>query len=127
MRFRPNPDATKSSAQALSQRRERIVVGMSLYAIGGLARNYASLTGATPRCGKLRDGCHRANHSNRAPAISRALTAKASSDHVSILTMNGDSYRLKQSSGGRRTASNAAEQNRATETADPDTDEMPIS
>ena len=47
--------------------------------------------------------------------------------HVSILTMNGDSYRLKQSSGRRRTASNAAEQNQATETADPDTGEIPIS
>ncbi len=41
--------------------------------------------------------------------------------------MNGDSYRLKQSSGRRRTASNAAEQNQATETADPDTGEIPIS
>jgi len=38
--------------------------------------------------------------------------------HVSILTMNGDSYRLKQSAR-RRTA--GAEQNQATETVDPDT------
>ena len=41
--------------------------------------------------------------------------------HVSILTMNGDSYRLKQSAGRRRAATRA-EQNQATgETIDPDT------
>ena len=35
--------------------------------------------------------------------------------HVHILTMNGDSYRLKQSAGRRRaaTSTNAAEQNQA--------------
>ena len=43
--------------------------------------------------------------------------------HVSILTMNGDSYRLKQSAGRRRTAA-AAEQNQATEIVDPDTGEI---
>ncbi len=42
--------------------------------------------------------------------------------HVSILTMNGDSYRLKQSTGRRRTA--RAEQNQATEIIDPDTGEI---
>jgi DNA replication protein DnaC len=42
--------------------------------------------------------------------------------HVSILTMNGDSYRLKQSAGRRRTA--RAEQNQATEIVDPDTGEI---
>ena len=42
--------------------------------------------------------------------------------HVSILTMNGDSYRLKQSSGRRRGA--VAEQKQATETVDPDTGEI---
>ena len=44
--------------------------------------------------------------------------------HVSILTMNGDSYRLKQSVGRRRT-SMRAEQNQATsEIVDPDTGEI---
>lgn len=40
--------------------------------------------------------------------------------HVHILTMNGDSYRLKQSAGRRRAAAARAEQNQATaETVDP--------
>ncbi len=44
--------------------------------------------------------------------------------HVSILTMNGDSYRLKQSVGSRRTSARA-EQNPATsETVDPETGEI---
>ena len=43
--------------------------------------------------------------------------------HVSILTMNGDSYRLKQSSGRRRSAARA-EQNQATDIVDPDTGEI---
>jgi DNA replication protein DnaC len=44
--------------------------------------------------------------------------------HVSILTMNGDSYRLKQSAGRRRTAARA-EQNQATVgIVDPDTGEI---
>ncbi|WP_346363681.1 ATP-binding protein [Bosea sp. (in: a-proteobacteria)] len=44
--------------------------------------------------------------------------------HVSILAMNGDSYRLKQSAGRRRTTV-AAEQNQATiEHVDPDTGEI---
>ena len=43
--------------------------------------------------------------------------------HVSILTMNGDSYRLKQSADRRRSAARA-EQNQATEIADPDTGEI---
>jgi len=44
--------------------------------------------------------------------------------HVSILTMNGDSYRLKQSVGSRRTSARA-EQNQATsETVDPETGEI---
>jgi DNA replication protein DnaC len=43
--------------------------------------------------------------------------------HVSILTMNGDSYRLKQSAGRRRSAA-GAEQNQATEIVDPDTGEI---
>lgn len=42
--------------------------------------------------------------------------------HVSILAMNGDSYRLKQSTRRRRTA--AAEQNQATEIVDPETGEI---
>ena len=42
--------------------------------------------------------------------------------HVSILTMNGDSYRLKQSAGRRRTGK--AEQNQTTEIIDPDTGEI---
>lgn len=42
--------------------------------------------------------------------------------HVSILTMNGDSYRLKQSTDRRRAG--RAEQNRATEIIDPDTGEI---
>ncbi len=46
--------------------------------------------------------------------------------HVTILAMNGDSYRLKQSAGRRRTTIRA-EQNQATpETADPDTGEITI-
>ena len=47
--------------------------------------------------------------------------------HVHILTMNGDSYRLKQSSGGRRSSAPAkrAEQNQATDDAvDPETGEI---
>ncbi len=44
--------------------------------------------------------------------------------HVSILAMNGDSYRLKQSAGRRRYTV-AAEQNQATaERVDPDTGEV---
>jgi DNA replication protein DnaC len=43
--------------------------------------------------------------------------------HVSILTMNGDSYRLKQSAHRRRTATRA-EQNHATEIVDPETGEI---
>lgn len=49
-------------------------------------------------------------------------TANRLTHHVSILTMNGDSFRLKQSSGRRRGA--AAEQNQATELVDPDTGEI---
>jgi DNA replication protein DnaC len=46
--------------------------------------------------------------------------------HVSILTMNGDSYRLKQSAGRHRAAT-GAEQNQATiEIVDPDTGEITI-
>ena len=46
--------------------------------------------------------------------------------HVTILAMNGDSYRLKQSTGRRRTTIRA-EQNQATpETVDPDTGEITI-
>ena len=46
--------------------------------------------------------------------------------HVSILTMNGDSYRLKQSASRHRPA-NRAEQNQATgEIVDPDTGEITI-
>ncbi|WP_323133121.1 IS21-like element helper ATPase IstB [Aurantimonas coralicida] len=45
--------------------------------------------------------------------------------HVHILTMNGDSYRLKQSAGQRRAAAARAEQNQATtDTVDPDTSEI---
>uniref|UniRef100_UPI001478C582 ATP-binding protein n=1 Tax=Sphingomonas sp. PAMC 26621 TaxID=1112213 RepID=UPI001478C582 len=43
--------------------------------------------------------------------------------HVSILTMNGDSYRLKQSAGRRRSAARA-EQNQATEIIDLETGEI---
>ena len=43
--------------------------------------------------------------------------------HVSILTMNGDSYRLKQSAGRLRAAA-GPEQNQATEIVDPDTGEL---
>jgi len=47
------------------------------------------------------------------------------SHHVSILTMNGDSYRLKQSAARRRVvASSGAEKNQATQTVDPDTGEI---
>ena len=47
--------------------------------------------------------------------------------HVSILTMNGDSYRLKQSVGRRRTSARA-EQNQATpEIVDSDTGEIIVS
>ena len=44
--------------------------------------------------------------------------------HVSILTMNGDSYRLKQSAARRRIPSSGAEQNQATPNVDPDTGEI---
>jgi len=42
--------------------------------------------------------------------------------HVSILTMNGDSYRLKQSTGSRSAA--RAEQDQAADIVDPDTGEI---
>jgi len=42
--------------------------------------------------------------------------------HVHILTMNGDSYRLKQSAG--HLAAAAAAQNQATDSVDPDTGEI---
>ena len=44
--------------------------------------------------------------------------------HVSILVMNGDSYRLKQSAGHRRRAHAGAEQNQAADIVDPDTGEI---
>ena len=45
--------------------------------------------------------------------------------HVSILTMNGDSYRLKQSAAGRRRAAAKAEQSQTTdEIVDPLRDEI---
>jgi len=44
--------------------------------------------------------------------------------HVSILAMNGDSYRLKQSTHRRRRRTAGAEQNQATEIVDPDTGEI---
>jgi DNA replication protein DnaC len=44
--------------------------------------------------------------------------------HVSILTMNGDSYRLKQSAARRRVAATGAEQNQAIQTVDLDTGEI---
>ena len=44
--------------------------------------------------------------------------------HVSILAMNGDSYRLKQSARRRRRSAAAAEQNQATDSVDPDTGEI---
>jgi DNA replication protein DnaC len=44
--------------------------------------------------------------------------------HVSILTMNGDSYRLKQSAARRRVTTSTAEQNQATQTVDLDTGEI---
>jgi len=43
--------------------------------------------------------------------------------HVSILTMNGDSYRLRQSTGRRRSAVKV-EENQATELVDPDTGDI---
>jgi len=46
--------------------------------------------------------------------------------HVSILTMNGDSYRLKQSAGRRRTAVKAENQTTG-EVVDPDTGEITTS
>jgi DNA replication protein DnaC len=44
--------------------------------------------------------------------------------HVHILTMNGDSYRLKQSAARRHRTKTVAEQNQATEIIDPDTGEI---
>jgi len=46
--------------------------------------------------------------------------------HVHILTMNGDSYRLRQSSGRRRAAASAdaAEQNQPTDNIDTATGEI---
>ena len=44
--------------------------------------------------------------------------------HVSILTMNGDSYRLKQSAGRRRSAARAEQNQADTKTVDPDTGEI---
>ncbi len=47
--------------------------------------------------------------------------------HVSILTMNGDSYRLKQSIGRRRTSARAEENQATPEIVDSDTGEIIIS
>lgn len=44
--------------------------------------------------------------------------------HVSILTMNGDSYRLKQSAGRRRNAAKAEQNQANTDTVDPETGEI---
>ncbi len=44
--------------------------------------------------------------------------------HVSILTMNGDSYRLKQSAGRRRAAAGAAQNQATRDTVDPNTGEI---
>jgi DNA replication protein DnaC len=44
--------------------------------------------------------------------------------HVSILSMNGDSYRLRQSAGRRRTAARAAQNQATAEIIDPDTGEI---
>lgn len=55
--------------------------------------------------------------------LTGALLARLT-HHVSILTMNGDSYRLKQSAGPRRRTRAEAEQKQATEIIDPDTGEI---
>jgi chromosomal replication initiation ATPase DnaA len=47
--------------------------------------------------------------------------------HVSILTMNGDSYRLKQSAGRRRAAARAEQNQATTEIVDHDTGEITTS
>src|SRR5471032_575749 len=47
--------------------------------------------------------------------------------HVSILTMNGDSYRLKQSAGRRRTPARADQNQAPSEIVDPDTGEITTS
>ncbi len=47
--------------------------------------------------------------------------------HVTILAMNGDSYRLKQSTGRRRTTLRAEQNQASPETVDPDTGEITIS
>ena len=44
--------------------------------------------------------------------------------HVSILTMNGDSYRLKESAGRRRAAARAEQNQVTTEIVNPDTGEI---
>ena len=44
--------------------------------------------------------------------------------HVSILTMKGDSYRLKESAGRRRAAARAEQNQATTEIVDPDTGEI---
>ena len=44
--------------------------------------------------------------------------------HVTILAMNGDSYRLKQSTGRRRTTNRAEQKQAIPETVDPDTGEI---
>jgi hypothetical protein len=47
--------------------------------------------------------------------------------HVSILTMNGDSYRLKQSAGRRRAPATADQNQAPSEIVDPDTGEITTS
>ena len=76
----------------------------------------------------------RLDHRDLQPAV-RGLDIRAGSErltgalldrlthHVSILTMNGDSYRLRQSTGRRRSAAKA-EKNQTTELVDHDTGEI---
>jgi hypothetical protein len=47
--------------------------------------------------------------------------------HVSILTMNGDSYRLKESAGRHRAAARTDQNQATTEIVDPDTGEITTS
>ena len=104
--------------ETFSQRYER---GSTIITSNLPFKDWTSVLGSERLTGP--SACH-PNLLRRPGALARFALLDRLTHHVSILTMNGDSYRLKQSVGRRR-ASVRAEQNQATaEIVDPDTGEI---